>query len=79
MRNENIDCDLEYIGNLISEGFTSGYYPYWKLSISGMRHDELGEITLNHISKLVAGGYIVGEVIESCHNITDSGWWKLQT
>ncbi len=73
----NTDCGLKYIGNLITDGFTSGYYPYWKLSLAGVYHGELSDTTLNHISKLVAEGYVAGEVIENYKNQVERGWWKL--
>jgi hypothetical protein len=75
-KNEN--CKFEYIGNLIAEGFTSGYYPYWKLSLSGIHHNELSDATLNHISEYAADGYTEGEVIENCKNKFDRGWWRLE-
>ncbi len=75
----NDEQALEYIGNLIADGFTSGYYPDWKLSLSGIYHDKLSDVSLEHISKLVADGYVEGEVIEERQNQVDRGWWKLQT
>ena len=75
---QNKDCKLEYIGNLIAEGFTCGYYPDWRLSLSGIYHDELSDATLNHISEYVADGYVEGEVIEECNDKLDKGWWKLE-
>lgn len=70
---------LKYIGSLIVRGFTSGYYPYWRLSLGGVYYDELSESTLDHISKSVAEGYIEGEVIENHNNHVNTGWWKLET
>lgn len=71
----NDEQALEYIGNLITDGFTSGYYPDWKLSLPDIHHDKLSDATLGHISKLVFGGYVEGEVIEK----VDRGWWRLET
>jgi len=68
---------LEYIGSLIVKGFTSGYYPCWKLSLDGFCYDELSESTLEHISKSVAEGYVEGEVVENDQNHINTGWWKL--
>lgn len=66
---------LEYIGSLIFRGFTSGYCPYWRLSLTDVCYSELSESTLEHISKSIAEGYVEGEVIENYH----TGWWKLET
>ena len=70
---------LKYIGSLIKIGFTSGYYPYWRLSLSGICYDELGESTLEHIFRSVIEGYVEGEVIENQDNYINTGWWKLET
>lgn len=70
---------IEYIGSLIVRGFTSGYYPYWRLSLNGICHDKLSEPTLKHISKSIAEDYIEGEVIENYDNHINTGWWKLET
>lgn len=70
---------LEYIGSLIATGFTSGYYPYWNLSLSGICCDKLSESTLEHISKSVARGYIEGEIIENYQDRINRGWWRLET
>ena len=69
---------LEYIGDLIVDGFTSGHYPHWGLSLSGVNHNELSDSTLKHISKLIAGGYVQGEVIENYQNQVNRGWWRLE-
>ena len=70
---------LEYIGSLIIKGFTSGYYPYWKLSLNNVSHNELSEATLEHISESITGGYIEGEIVENQDNHINTGWWKLET
>ena len=77
-KTENSDSDLGYIGSLISNGFTSGHYPYWKLFLTGIFYDQLGESTLKHISEYVADGYVSGEVIENYQNCIERGWWRLQ-
>ncbi|KKQ07689.1 MAG: hypothetical protein US18_C0010G0001 [Parcubacteria group bacterium GW2011_GWB1_36_5] len=69
---------LKYIGNLIARGFTSGYYPYWRLFLTNVCHDELSELTLKHISESVADGYIEGEIVENHPNYVYTGWWRLQ-
>ncbi len=74
----NIECDLKYIGSLIAEGFMSGYYPYWKLSLAGAYHYELNDVILKHISKSVADGYVKGEIIKNYQNQSGRGWWILQ-
>lgn len=68
----------EYIGNLVAEGFMSGYYPYWILFLTGIDYNELSEATLEHISQSITDGYIEGEVIENYKNRIDKGWWRLQ-
>ena len=65
---------LEYMRGQISEGFTSGYNPDWELSVAGVRHEELDDISLQHISKLVADGFVEGEVILEHQN--KRGWWR---
>lgn len=72
------DCKLEYIGSLIADGFTRGYYPHRGLSLFGVHHYELSDAILGHISKSVADGYIEGEIIENYQNQSDRGWWRLQ-
>ncbi|MDP2750823.1 MAG: hypothetical protein Q8O89_08385, partial [Nanoarchaeota archaeon] len=76
---EDINYDLKYIGSLITEGFTSGYYPCWRLYLNDVHYDDLSETTLKHISKSVADGYIQGEVIENYLTRIYVGWWRLQT
>jgi hypothetical protein len=75
--NENTERDLEYIGSLIVDGFTSGYYPEWKLSVTGLYHDELSDTTLEHISKCIFLGFVAGEVVEDYRNFINRGRWKL--
>ncbi|MDO9230994.1 MAG: hypothetical protein Q7U36_00745 [bacterium] len=77
-KNINTDYDLEYIGSLIANGFTSGYYPYWKLSLIDISHYELSDATLDHIAEFVVDGYVEGEISENYHTKSDRGWWKLQ-
>jgi len=66
---------LEYVANWIKNGFTCGYYPFWKLSFGGIQHIELSDATLNHISCAVSDGYVAGEVVED----NTSGWWKIES
>lgn len=70
--------DLKYIGSLIVEGFTSGYYPHWRLFLTDVCHNELSEATLKHISESIIDGYVEGEVIENHDNHINTGWWRLQ-
>lgn len=52
------ETKLYYIASLVEEGYTSGYYPTWSITIEEDDNDE--EIRLNYIAKLIREGYTNG-------------------
>ena len=64
---------LEYIGELIEKGNTTGYDPYWKLSIEF--DGEIDDDDRKHIGKLVSNGYTSGEIISG--EESKRGWWSI--
>jgi arabinogalactan endo-1,4-beta-galactosidase len=63
------ESKFQYISELIKQDFTSGYYPFWNLSIS-----DLSESSIEHIANCVARGFASGEIVEE----NDRGWWEIK-
>lgn len=64
---------LEYIGELIEKGNTSGYDPYWKLSIEF--DGEIDDDDRSNISHLVKNGFTSGEIVSG--EESKRGWWSI--
>lgn len=62
---------LEYISNLIRQGNTSGYTPYWKLNIKF--DGELEDSDVQQIAEYVEQGYHEGQIVSG----EKTGWWSI--
>jgi hypothetical protein len=69
--------ESEIIAKLIIKGFTSGYYPDWKLQFSNIAIDDVSQPSLNHIASQISNGFICGHVIEDNKNPDNNGWWEI--
>lgn len=49
---------MEYIANLVEEGYTSGICPTWSIEIEEDENDE--EIRLQEVARLIREGYFSG-------------------
>lgn len=67
------DSKLEYISELIKKGNTSGYDPYWKLSIEF--DGEIDDDDRSNISHLVKNGFTSGEIVSG--EESQRGWWSI--
>lgn len=65
---------LEYISNLIRQGNTSGYNPYWKLNIKF--DGELESSDTEQIAEYVEQGYHEGQIVSGEEGKT--GWWNIE-
>lgn len=53
-----MDEKLEHIASLVEQGYTSGYYPNWSITIEEDENDE--DIRLEYIANLIREGYTNG-------------------
>jgi hypothetical protein len=69
--------DIKTISSLISQNYTSGYYPKWKLNFT--EQFDFSDETFKHISKLVFDGIYQGEVIELLKDgEVFRTWWRIE-
>ncbi len=71
---QNDDYKLEYIGELIKKGNTSGYEPNWTLTITF--DGEIDDADRQHIGTLVGNGFTSGEIVSGEESQT--GWWSIK-
>jgi|LakMenEpi03Aug12_release.lakeMendotaPanAssembly.Ray.scaffolds.fasta_scaffold767603_2 hypothetical protein len=67
------ESKFQYISELIKQDFTSGYYPFWSLSLQGFSVSDLSESSIEHIANCVARGFASGEIVEG----NERGWWEI--
>ena len=81
LNNKLLDFDNKflYVASLVKEGFTSGYYPHWNLTFTGIEVCDISDYSLEHISQCICAGYKEGEIIEESEDgfKTEKGWWKI--
>ena len=49
---------LNYISDLVEEGYTSGFYPTWSIVIE--ENEENEDIRLQEVARLIREGYVCG-------------------
>mgnify|MGYP007069490532 CR=1 FL=1 len=53
--------DLEYIADLVKQGYTNGFEPSWSIEISSENDEEhTEEERAEYIAELIRGGYMSG-------------------
>jgi hypothetical protein len=67
------ESKFQYISEQIKQDFTSGYYPFWSLSLKGFSVSDLSESSVEYIASCVAKGFTSGEVVEENERV----WWQI--
>ena len=66
------------VAPLIRDRFTSGHYPYWRFTCSGIEHQNISDGSIDRIAQLVADGYVEGEILEGDGRVLSRVWWKIE-
>ena len=67
--------NLHHVGHFIALGYTSGYYPTWKITFTDIDRANISQSSINYIANLIKMGVTEGQVIEDESNL---GNWHLE-